>query len=248
MAPGGFPQPARAGMAWLAYVLAAIAGIVDVAGYIALGGIFTAHVSGDTVTAAVAAAHRDWIHALERLAPVFLLVVGYIAGGALIKIATMHRLPYWFSLGASVEVLLLAVFALAHRHLAGSSLSYVPDRWALLGLMSCLTLAMGVQNALLRNVGDVAVRTTFVTGMVVGFANALLDWIFAHVLRSPSGKQREEARVYAIVWASFAAGGCAGGYLQVIHGAIIFLIPCFAMAGLAIYALRFPAAHVEPGV
>jgi uncharacterized membrane protein YoaK (UPF0700 family) len=39
-------------MRWLAYVLAAIAGIVGVAGYLALGGIFTAHVSGDTVKAA----------------------------------------------------------------------------------------------------------------------------------------------------------------------------------------------------
>lgn len=234
-------------MTWLAYVLAAVAGIVDVGGYIALGGIFTAHISGDTVVAANEIAHRDWTPALEHFAPVVLIVIGYMVDGAIIKLAMMHRLPYWFSIGAAVEALFLAIFAVTHHHLAGKSLAYVPERWTLIGLMACLTLAMGVQNALLSNVRDLAVRTTFVTGMVVNFANALLDWIFAHFTGERAREHREKAGVYAAIWASFAIGGCAGGYLQVVYGAIVFLIPCFAMATLAAYALRFPAAHVEPG-
>jgi uncharacterized membrane protein YoaK (UPF0700 family) len=235
-------------MTWLAYVLAVIAGIVDVGGYIALGGIFTAHISGDTVTAAAEAANRDWIAALEHLAPVFLLVAGYMLGGAIIRLAIMKHVPYWFSIGAALEAAFLAIFAVAHHRLAAGSPTYVPDRWTLIGLMACLTLAMGVQNALLNNVREVTVRTTFVTGMIINFANALLDWTFAALTGGNTREQREKAGIYAAVWASFAVGGCLGGYLQVLYGGIVFLLPCFAMIGLALYAVRIPAASVKPGV
>jgi uncharacterized membrane protein YoaK (UPF0700 family) len=235
-------------MTWLAYLLAVIAGIVDVAGYIALGGVFTAHVSGDTVTAAVQAAHRNWIPALEYLAPVFLMIAGYMLGGAAIRLAILRGSRYWFSLGASIEAFFLAAFAVAHQRLAHGSLTYMPDNWTLVGLMACLTLAMGVQNALLSNVGGIGVRTTFVTGMIVNLANALLDWVFAAMRGSSTSEPCHKAGVYAAVWASFAIGGIVGGYLQVVHGAIIFLIPCFAMAVLAACAARFPATHLQPDV
>jgi uncharacterized membrane protein YoaK (UPF0700 family) len=234
-------------MMWLAYVLAAIAGIVDVAGYIALGGIFTAHVSGDTVMAAVALAHGSWVPALQQVAPVPLIVVGYLIGGTIVKLATTKKLPYWFSIGAAGEALFLAIFALAHHRFAGNSLSYVPQRWTLIGLMACLSFAMGVQNSLLRSVESAGVRTTFVTGMIVSFAHELLDWIFARFTRPNPNERGDKAGLYAGIWASFAVGGCVGGYLQVIHGATIFLIPSLAMTALALYAWRYPFARVEPG-
>ncbi len=235
-------------MRWLAYVLAAIAGIVDVAGYIALGGIFTAHVSGDTVKAAVAVAHQTWGSALQHFAPVLLIIVGYLIGGAMVKLATVNKLSYWFSIGAGLEALFLAIFAVSHRRLAGSSVSYVPQGISLFSLMACLSFAMGVQNALLRNVEEAGVRTTFVTGMIVNFAHELLDWIFARFNTADPSEQGAKAGLYAGIWACFAVGGCTGGYLQVVHGAIIFLIPCFAMIALALYAGRHPFPQVKPGV
>jgi uncharacterized membrane protein YoaK (UPF0700 family) len=142
---------------------------------------------------------------LEHLAPVFLLVAGYMLGGAVIRLAIMRQVPYWFSIGAALEAVFLAIFAVAHHRLAGGSPTYVPDRWTLIGLMACLTLAMGVQNALLNNVREVTVRTTFVTGMIINFANALLDWTFAALTGGNTGEQREKAGIYAAVWASFCS-------------------------------------------
>jgi uncharacterized membrane protein YoaK (UPF0700 family) len=235
-------------MTWLAFLLAAVAGIVDVAGYIALGGIFTAHVSGDTVKAADAVAHGAWQSALAHFAPLLFIVVGYLVGGTIVKFATMRGLRYWFSLGAIVEATFLALFAFGHRRLAGSSLNYVPAGWELYALMACLAFAMGVQNSLLRSVEHAGVRTTFVSGMVVNFAHELLDWIFARFMPAHQGERGEKATLFGTIWLCFAVGGAAGGVLQVVHGAVVFLIPAVVMAALAFYAWRRPLARVEPGI
>jgi uncharacterized membrane protein YoaK (UPF0700 family) len=234
-------------MTWLAYLLAAIAGIVDVAGYIALGGIFTAHVSGDTVTAGVDLVHAQWGAALERMAAVLLFVVGFMIGGSIIKFALLKRIPQWFSIGAAVEALFLALFAGAHALFAGGSLDRVPRGAELIVLTACLSFAMGTQNALLSNVENVPVRTTFITGMVVNFSHELLDWCFARFTGSHGGEHRRKAALYAAIWSSFALGGCAGGYLVLIGGTKVFLLPCIAMVLLALYAYRRPFARVEAG-
>ena len=235
-------------MAWLAFLLAGIAGIVDVGGYIALGGIFTAHVSGDTVKAADALAHGDWRATLQHFAPLPFIVVGYLVGGSIVKLTTVRAVRYWFSIGAIVEALFLAIFAIGHRHLAGDSLGYVPAGWRLYGLMACLTFAMGVQNSLLRSVERADVRTTFVTGMVINFAHEMLDWIFARFTREKPGERGEKAALFGAIWLCFAIGGAAGGVLQVLHGAIVFCIPALAMATLSLYAWRHPFTRVEPGI
>jgi uncharacterized membrane protein YoaK (UPF0700 family) len=233
-------------MIWLAYVLAAVAGIVDVAGYIALGGIFTAHVSGDTVKAADAVAHGSLPSALQHFAPVVLIVVGYLMGGTIVKLATNKKLPYWFSVGATLEAIFLALFALVHHRLVGDSLS-VPAGWRLYALMACLSFAMGVQNALLRHVENAGVRTTFVSGMIVNFAHELLDWIFARFTDPAPHERGDKAGLYAAIWLCFAVGGAAGGYLQVTRGATVFFVPALAMAALALYGGRYPFPRVKPG-
>jgi uncharacterized membrane protein YoaK (UPF0700 family) len=233
-------------MLWLAYVLAAIAGIVDVAGFIALGGIFTAHVSGDTVLAADALVHGSWSDLWQHLAPVLLIVVGYLIGGALIKLSVERGLPYWFSIGAGLEAIFLGIFAAGHTSLAHGSLNFVPRDRDLVALMACLSFAMGTQNALVRNVETIEVRTTFVTGMVVSFAHELLDWIFDRLRRADSRRDGRRGAAHGAIWLAFFAGGCAGGFLQAVHGASVFYIPCLAMTLLAAYGWLRPIPRVRP--
>jgi uncharacterized membrane protein YoaK (UPF0700 family) len=233
-------------MLWLAYLLAAVAGIVEVAGFIALGGIFTAHVSGDTVLAAVALVHGSWTDLWQHLAPVPLIVVGYLMGGTLVKLSVQRGLPYWFTIGAGLEAVFLGLFAVGHTSLAHGSLTFVPRGRDLVALMACLSFAMGTQNVLVRNVDRIDVRTTFVTGMVVGFAHELLDWIFDRLGRSRVQSERRQAAAHAAIWLAFFAGGCAGGFLQVVRGASVFYIPCVAMALLAAYGWLRPVPRVRP--
>ena len=235
-------------MTWLAYVLTAIAGIVDVAGYIVLGGIFTAHVSGDTVTAGVAFVHGNWTVAGILFGAVLLFVLGYLIGGSAIKLAILKRSAYWFSLGAAVEAIFLALFAGAHALFVGNAVSYVPAHWELIALMACLSFAMGTHNALLSNVENFPVRTTFVTGMTVNFARELLDWGFASLTGTPAGEHGRKARLYAAVWTSFAVGGCCGGYLLTVVGTQLFVLPSIAMAALAVHAWRHPFTRIEPEI
>ena len=234
-------------MRWLAYLLAAIAGIVDVAGFIALGGIFTAHLSGDTVLAADAFAHRSWPSAWQHLAPIAFLIAGYLAGGVIVKLCIAKRIPYWFSIGAALEALFLGAFAAGHTSLARGSLTFVPAGGSLVALMFCLSFAMGTQNALVRNVEAIEVRTTFVTGMVVNFAHELLDWIFARMHGEDAREDGRRASVHGAIWVAFFAGGCAGVFLQVLRGASVFYLPCIAMASIAAYAWLRPLPGLRAG-
>jgi uncharacterized membrane protein YoaK (UPF0700 family) len=231
----------------LAYLLALIAGMVDVAGYIALAGIFTAHVSGDTVTAGVAAVRGDWIAAGLRAGAIALFVIGYFIGGTAIKLALLRGVFYWFSIGAALEAIFLALFAIVHHWLAGGVLAYSPRNWDLVLLTACLAFAMGTQNALLSNVENAPVRTTFVTGMTVNFAHEILEWAFARVAGRDAAEHGRKAKLYASVWLAFAVGGCTGGYLLQLAGTKVFFLPCIAMTLLAAYAWRRPFAHVQPG-
>jgi uncharacterized membrane protein YoaK (UPF0700 family) len=234
-------------MSWLAFLLAAIAGLVDVAGYIALGGVFTAHVSGDTVTAGVALVHGYWHVAGVRFAAIALFVVGYLIGGSIVKFSAIRKWAHWFSLGAWVEASFLALFALAHYLFAGSSTHYIPGGWELVALIACLACAMGTQNALLSNVEHFPVRTTFVTGMTVNFAHELLDLAAARLSGLPGDEHRRKVRLYATLWASFALGGCAGGYMLITLGATTFLLPSLAIAAIAAYAWWRPFTRIQPG-
>jgi len=95
-------------------------------------------------------------------------------------------------------------------------------------------------------VETIDVRTTFVTGMVVSFAHEFLDWIFDRLRRGDARGEGRQAAAHAAIWVAFFAGGCAGGFLQVVRGASVFYIPCVAMALLAAYGWLRPIPRVRP--
>jgi uncharacterized membrane protein YoaK (UPF0700 family) len=185
---GGLAHPKTA----VALLLAALAGSVDAAAYLALRDGFVAHMSGNTVHAAIATAHGWWITGLVRLLPVPGFVIGAGVGRMLADAARARGRQQRLTLVLLGEGALLL-------------LAYIVHRGAPLAALPLTAAAMGLQNAALRHVAGHELRTTFVTGMLVAFADECVA-VWVHGLRS----QRRLVILHAGVWLAFSVGAILG--------------------------------------
>jgi uncharacterized membrane protein YoaK (UPF0700 family) len=151
-------------------LLSVIAGMVDLTGFLTLGHIFTAHVTGNLVVAAADAVHGGPFHLAQALAiPVFMLA---LAGVWLIaQVSHRHGAMLTRPL-LLVQFLLLAtvlVFSVIARP------SAAPD-----GLMAGIAVmiavsAMACQYALLRLAMPRVVSTAVMTGNLTNTVLSLMD-------------------------------------------------------------------------
>ena len=107
-----------------------------------------------------------------------------------------------------------------------SSCGGIPLR-AVLPLLAVLAAAMGLQTATLTRIGPLTIHTTFVTGMLNKFAQAVSEWLFwvhdelqKKTLRGSiwqASRQHSAFRnakfVFAI-WISYTAGAVAGTWMN----------------------------------
>ncbi len=187
-------------------LLSVLAGYVDTAGFLALQGLFTGHVTGNFVTLGASFVFGTSGAVPKLLAlPVFCLVVmGVRALGY--SLARAH-LPQLRSLIALKLVLLALGAVLALR------LGPFPDgdTWQALTVGMVLVAAMAVQNAAQRIHLGAFPPTTVMTG---NFTLMMLD--FADVLRGSTakGEAPDRVRLERIVTGAVSFGiGCAFGAL-----------------------------------
>ena len=69
-----------------ATILTLIAGIADAVGYITMGGVFAANMTGNTVLAGIAAAQRHYTDAWQHLAPLLAFFVGAMLSRLLLRL------------------------------------------------------------------------------------------------------------------------------------------------------------------
>jgi uncharacterized membrane protein YoaK (UPF0700 family) len=164
--------------AWLALMLALVAGCIDAVGYMVLLKVFTAHMSGNSAASAVYTGEGKGSEAFHRAFPIPLFLLGVAAGAALSETLARRGLRRIFTVAVALEAALLLVFLLC----GGSALrdGIIPEDppWRFYLLVALPTLAMGVQNATLRRVGGVTVRTTYISGMLTNFAEQTVQHLF----------------------------------------------------------------------
>jgi uncharacterized membrane protein YoaK (UPF0700 family) len=176
----------------LALVLTTVAGLVDAAAYLALGGVFVANQTGNCVLLAIGIAERlplgDALPGPNRgvsepLTSLAAFCVGVAAAGWLDSRILGRVTAIWPLVGA--ESLLLAAAA-------------VPGpNWARVGLAAA---AMGVQSAHGMRLGINGVPTTVVTGT--------LTRLFAR--SSESSHRRRGSRLLALAWLLYMIGAIVG--------------------------------------
>ncbi|VVE02031.1 permease [Pandoraea morbifera] len=219
---GHFSKPAAIGMS-----LAFVAGYIDVVGFIALFGLFTAHVTGNFVMIGVqlvAATHVGVFAKLMAL-PVFVIFV------ALVKLIVQafsrtDRRPLRLLLCMQTALLLGFMFV-------GMAAQPIVSADAPLAILSGMfgVAALAIQNALGRLVLSDLAPTTIMTGNTTQIVIDMVELASGNCGDDKAARARLRKMLPAL--AAFAVGAVFGGFAY--HGAGFWcvLLPVVLLVALA---------------
>jgi uncharacterized membrane protein YoaK (UPF0700 family) len=213
----------------LAPLLAMVAGMVDVIGFLSLG-IFTAHVTGNLVVIAALLVRGGPPNMAQILAvPMFILAVAAVW---LIAKASNRRGPALARPLLLVQFLLLAcVLVFSVTHAAGAN-----PRGLMAGIAAMIAVAaMASQFALLRLAMPVAPSTAVMTGNLTNTVLSLLDTLSRNQPLIQGARERLEKTLELIIGflAGCVVGAAAVPWLRdwawllpvVLAGAAMVLVP-----------------------
>jgi uncharacterized membrane protein YoaK (UPF0700 family) len=196
----------------LAIVLAVVAGWVDASGYLHFAHVFVSFMSGNSTVLGIAIGQGAWHQALSPSMAMAAFVFGSFVGSLVRGSAT-----YWrASLLLSLEAALLLLVLLLPRSGGALAPSIVP-----------LAVAMGAQNAVMREVGGVRITLTYVTGALVNLGHSLA--------KACLRRDRPSAwRIHGSIWLALIAGGTGGAIAYDRFELAALTVPLVALAMLAI--------------
>ena len=206
----------------LAALLALGAGFVDAYGYIGLGHVFVANMTGTTVLLGVAAAHGD-----SSLSAHYVLTVGAFAAGAVIG-AFLKRISGRGSLPLFLGGVVLAALVVAS-----------PSRVEALVLLAAM---MGLQGSAVARFRSISLQTIVITGTIVRLAEGMVTTVLGGGRAEP---HVHEANVHhALTWSGYLIGAGAGG-LALERLGVPLLPPACAMLSAALLLALIEAREPE---
>ena len=183
-----------AGWVWVgAAVLACVAGIVNVVGFLGFQQQAITHLTGNTSLLGAALVGGDGAAVVALAAMIVAFVLGAMLGGLVIQDSAL-RLGRRYGVALSIESLLLlaAVPLFRQQHLAGPVVA---------------AAAIGLQNAMATTYSGALVRTSHVSGMFTD-----LGIMLGHALRRLPVARRRLA-LCVLVIGCFFSGGVFGAML-----------------------------------
>lgn len=224
------PFPLACSARGSAFLLAAVSGWMDTAGFLLLEGIFTAHVTGNFVLAGATLAGSGGELTWVRLGmfPVFMLAV-----------AVWRWFPAPARVMLAVEGGLLALHG-ALGALVPFNAGGVTDPYLLALIAGTAVLAMGTQNTLMRVGLPSLPPTTMMTGNTTQFTLDLAAALFGRK-PLPADVRPRLARFGGVLAGFFcgcALGALAAAYLGFAH----VLLPVIILLALA----AFPSRDTQP--
>lgn len=219
--PAGTPALRAPGESFL---LAGVGGSIDAVGVLTLGGLFVAHMSGNSAAFGAAFGQGNWHGGLPHFLAIPVFVLGLFLGYLWILGSRTYR-RCAVLLGA--EAALLTMFFLLDRAGAGFAAA-IPA-----------LLAMGLQNATLRELGRSSFPTTYITGVL-----DMMGKSAARAVLERGGPAIADARRAGAVWLSYATGAILGSAGLAVLGVAIVFVPVVILATLA---MRFAAtgSHLD---
>lgn len=199
----------------LASGLSALAGFVDALGFIALGGFFVSFMSGNSTRLAVGIAQGSANGAIAAgLIAAFILgvIVGSIAG----RLAGPWRRAAVIGLVALILAAAALLHAFGHREFA----------------LALMPIAMGAENAVFEQGGDVKIGLTYMTGALVKMGQAMAGAVF--------GGDRFAWTPYLLLWSGLLVGAILGATTYRAIGLSGLWIAAGVAGGLALVASASP--------
>ena len=180
---------------WLwagAWVLAFMAGIINVVGLLGFEHQAVTHLTGTTSMLAVSLASLDFPGATHFSAIIGSFIAGTVLSGFIIQDSTL-KLGRRYGIALLLESILLAIAVplLRHHQAAG---------------VYCACSACGLQNAMVSTYSGAVIRTTHLSGMLTD-----LGIFLGHFLRGMPVDSRR-LRLCFLIISAFLAGGIAGAY------------------------------------
>lgn len=248
--------------AWVATALAWAAGYIDVVGWLVLYHVYTSHMTGNTATFAQDLMSGNIAEALRHGWPILPFIGGLLFSAAATKSARRRKFHSSFSIALITEIALLAVFLFAGTAYLANGVLQMPENWKFYSLLSLPAAAMGVQTVTVTNINGLRVYTTYLTGSLSKFSEALIDyffWVYDHMRDGHAGRLRRVLRVSyrhrglqhaaltAALWMGFFAGGLCGAVLESRYALFSLLAPIGVLIGAtAVDFVRPVAAADEP--
>jgi uncharacterized membrane protein YoaK (UPF0700 family) len=196
----------------IAVLIAAIAGMVDVVAFLALGGFFASFMSGNSTRLAIGAT-ANW-YDLQLAA---LLILAFVSGVVVVAILRhRHR-----ARAQAVTLTLVAGLLFIAALFAGFG-----SLWPML----LLAVAMGGVNTLFEEDGSIKVGLTYMSGTLVRLGQSLANLL--------TGQGDSDWQKPLLLWGAFIGGGLIGVGLYARIGLPTLWAPAALAAGLAVLAWR----------
>ncbi len=193
-----------------ATLLTVVAGLADAVGYITMGGVFTANMTGNTVLAGIAAAAHNYVQTWHHLAPLIAFFLGAMLARLLLRLTR-----------ASTSALLLEAVLLA---IVGF-LDFGTEPAVLI-----VAAAMGLQASAITHFAGSAVSTVVVTSTLARTADSLLDRLWRG--QKTDLPTVSNTRILMLTWAGYFAGAVAGALMVP-----VFAYPLLVPAALLLIVL-----------
>jgi uncharacterized membrane protein YoaK (UPF0700 family) len=237
--------------------LTATAGFIDAICYMILFHIYTANMSGNSITFGTEAAYGRWHVAFHAALPIASFIAGLCLCTFLMELMTRARWRTRLAVVLGLEASCLAAFLIVGAATLGWD---YPGRLPDLRVFTLLTIlaagAMGLQNASLTHVGSLTVTTTHVTGTLLKFAEGFMHhlfWFYDHtlgrfprrwgvVLRvSPRKHACQAACLMGLMWISYVIGAVLGALWLAHEGLSALMGPISVVCLFILLDLIWPA-------
>ncbi|MCS7462297.1 DUF1275 domain-containing protein [Paenibacillus doosanensis] len=220
-------------------LLCLTSGIVDVIGYLSLGHVFTANMTGNIVLLGLAIGHEEGFAVLRSLAALLGFIAGTAAAAVIVgRNKTKSFWPREVTLALGIEGLILLGFALLSRAEASDTMVYA--------LIILLSVAMGMQTTAARRLGIAGISTTVLTNNLANVVEDVMSKARAWLRKDKaSGFSLDSAlRLLAIV--IYGLGAIVGSIAETSHPLAIIWVPILIVAGIvAVSASLFRSAETS---
>jgi uncharacterized membrane protein YoaK (UPF0700 family) len=219
-------------------ILGFVAGFVDVAGYLALFGLFSANMTGNILLVAVELVQPRGDIALNRLVAVPLFMSGVLIGW-LIAVQAKRRVWPVGSVLLMSEAIALTLFVVVGM-VYGPQLQRSSQQGLIVAISAFSLIAMGLQNALARELSADMPTTTAMTN---NLSLLILDGaalVSAKLKGQPMATNTSYQRFARIVpvFCAFLVGAMAGAYGMRYLGYLSVGVPIAFVVLLAVTRLR----------